>query len=390
MLSETNLSQIVNQDDVLPEPEALTRLKFHFLASLNHEIRTPLTGILGMADLLLETELSVEQRDYVDAAKACAENLFEILNATLEFTALSAGNLVLEHTEFALRDTLRDVVEEYRPLCEAKDLVLRVVLDDSLPEFALGDAQRLRQLAGCLVSNATKFTHVGNVTVDAAAETDPFAGMSLVVTVIDTGIGIEADALATIFESFRQLESGLARNYNGLGLGLAIAQKLAHLMGGVIEAHSVAGEGSRFWFRIPLQAVHEGQAVGTPVANGENSYRLLVVDDNQVARDVVKHVLSRQPYAVDFADSGPAALNAAKKSHYDLILMDLQMPGMDGLTTTEAIRQTEGHSSVPVLAFTANTYDEVRALCRKHGMQGFVAKPIRAAEMIRTLESILN
>jgi CheY-like chemotaxis protein len=390
MLSETNLPPVATQGALVAEPEELARLKFHFLASLNHEIRTPLTGILGMADLLLETDLSVEQKDYVDAAKSCAENLFEILNATLEFTALSAGNLVLERTEFALRDTLRNAVDEYRPLCEEKGLVLRVVLDDALPEFAIGDAQRLRQLAGCLVSNATKFTHIGNVTVDAATEIDPFAGMSLVVTVTDTGIGIEADALATIFESFRQLESGLARNYNGLGLGLAIAQKLANLMGGVIEAHSVEGEGSRFWFRVPLQPVYDGQVVSTQVAKGNGGYRLLVVDDNEVARDVVKHVLMRQPYAVDFADSGPAALQAVKKAQYDLILMDLQMPGMDGLTTTDAIRSTPGHSEVPVLAFTANTYDEIRTLCRTHGMQGFVAKPIRAADMIRTLESILN
>ena len=385
MTDEQNLTVAVAPGSDVDE---LTRLKFQFLASLNHEIRTPLTGIMGMTDLLLETDMSEEQKDYVTAAKVCAESLFEILNATLEFTALSAGNLVLDHSEFAPREVLRNAAEEYRYQSEDKGLILRVIIDPSLPELAFGDALRLRQLVGYLVSNAVKFTHVGSVTVEAAAE-EQENGLSLVIDVSDSGIGIEPQALETIFESFQQLESGLSRNYTGLGLGLALTQKLVSLMGGTIVAESTKGQGSHFSLRIPLTAISESTSSPRPARTPQSLYHLLVVEDNKVARDIVEHVLLRRPYQIDFADCGEAAVDAACQRRYDLVLMDLQMPGMDGIEATAAIRQIQDYDDVPVLAFTASASDEYRNICRLHGMQGFVAKPIQADDMLRTLDTFL-
>jgi len=387
MVNEQSLSSPARPGQTLGGQDELSRLKLQFLASLNHEIRTPLTGILGMTDLLLETALNEEQREYTTAARMCAESLLEILSATLEYTALSAGNVMLEQAEFHLAETLRSAVDGYREQAAQKDLTLRLVLDASVPELAVGDARRVRQLVSYLVSNAVKFTHLGSITVDAFAEPDGADRATLTVSVLDTGIGIAPDALRTIFESFRQLESGLSRSYNGLGLGLALAQKLVGIMGGRIEVESAPSQGSRFWFSIPLQPA-EPQA-RTEAMQPRQDYHLLVVEDNAVAQDVVRHVLKRRPYSVDFVATGEDAVDAAGTTRYDLILMDLQMPGMDGLQASSKIRGIEAYWEVPILAFTANASDEYRSLCRQHGLEGFVSKPIQADEMLRTLDRYL-
>jgi CheY-like chemotaxis protein len=387
MVKEEELPVQRNLDDVPIAQDEVSRLKLQFLASLNHELRTPLTGILGMTDLLLETELSAEQKDYVGATRSCAENLFEILNATLEFTALSAGNLMLEHTEFHLGDTLRHAAEEYRAQAEAKGLTLRFAIDPALPEFVLGDAVRVRQLLGYLLSNAVKFTHVGGVTVDAAAGAVRDDRVGLTVNVTDTGIGIQEQSLRNVFESFHQLERGLSRNYTGLGLGLALAQKLAAAMDGKIGAESTPGEGSRFWFDLPMRLAEVQVPIMPEKSTG--GYRVLVVEDNPVAQEVVRHVLRRRSYTVDFVSSGEEAVEAAGTFRYNLILMDLQMPGMDGLEATRHIRGWSGYANVPIVAFTANASAEYRTICRDNGMQGFVTKPIDGREMLRTLDTLL-
>lgn len=368
--------------------DELSVLKDQFLASLNHEIRTPLSGILGMIDLLLETRLDEDQQEYAKAARLCAEALLDVLNATLEYSALSAGNLGLEEIEFPLRETLRSAVNEQLNKADAKGLRLHCTLAHDVPATAIGDAVRIRQILSHLIGNAMKFTNWGEVHVVASVEPGEADSFCLSVSVRDTGIGIPLDQLNLIFDSFRQIDSGLSRTYAGLGLGLALAQKLARLMHGEISAISDEGKGSTFSLRLPLRL-----PACPPAAAGGTSgrrRRILVVEDHDVSQRVVTHFLQRGSYAVDCVASGEEALEAASATRYDLVLMDLQMPGMDGLRATGELRRIAGYDRVPVVAFTANSSDEYRTLCREHGLQAFIAKPVQSDELLTTVARWIN
>jgi CheY-like chemotaxis protein len=368
----------------------LATLKNQFLASLNHEIRTPLSGILGMTDLLLETRLDAEQQDYVATARNCAHELLNLLNATLEFSILSAGDLQLEETEFDAAEVVDSAIREFTPQAGAKGIQLAWRPRPPLPEIVLGDPMRFRQLLTCLIDNAVKFTHSGAVEVSLEVARNGSGRADASVAVRDTGIGIAPEQIREIFESFRQLSGGLTRTHPGLGLGLAIAQKLAELMQGEIHVTSELGAGSCFRFHVPFRLPSEPAKPGAARAGPSNGdYRVLVVDDNPVACKVVTHALTRNGYQVDCAEDGLTALNAVRQVSYDLILMDLQMPGVDGLTATDAIRALPGYAATPVVAFTADSLSETRALCREHGMQGFLTKPVDTAELVSTLRHFL-
>jgi CheY-like chemotaxis protein len=367
--------------------DELSELKGQFLTSLNHEIRTPLSGILGMTDLLLETSLSDEQKDYVGATRLCAENLLEILNVTLEFSALSANHLHLEEAEFSLRETLAGLVSEFSFKAESKGVRLRHNFDRSLPATVVGDALRLRQLIWHLLGNAVKFTQRGEVEISASAGKVGEGGVPITIALRDTGIGIRPDQVGCIFESFRQLETGLARNYPGLGLGLAVAQKLAMLLDGSITVESEVGRGSIFSVRLPLRLPLDFTAKLDP---GTVRGRVLVVDDDVISRTIVSHLLGRRALDVDCVNDGPSAIKVASGSKYDLILMDLQMPGMDGFQTARALRELAGHRDTPILAVTANCSSDYRDLCLKNGMQGFLSKPVQSSELVHTVEKFLS
>jgi CheY-like chemotaxis protein len=370
--------------------ENLTTLKQQFLASLNHEIRTPLSGIMGMIDLLQETSLDSEQRDYVSTTRACAVELLSILNATLEYSALAAGSLGLEQSEFNLVAAVDGAVEEFATRARDKGLSLDWQPRWPLPEVVLGDPARLRQLLACLIDNAIKFTPSGGVEVvlEAAATENRHADVAIQVR--DTGIGIASNRIHEIFESFRQLNGGLARSHTGLGLGLAIAHKLAEMMGGEIRVSSELGSGSAFTFHVPVRLPQEQSLAGAGAGGAaEHDYTVLVVEDNLIARKVVTHVLTRNGYRVDCAEGGKEAVAASRRTSYDLILMDLQMPEMDGLAATVAIRSLPGYAATPVIAFTANSFSDTRAHCRENGMQGFLTKPVDAAELLNTLRRFL-
>jgi CheY-like chemotaxis protein/anti-sigma regulatory factor (Ser/Thr protein kinase) len=368
--------------------DELSELKGQFLASLNHEIRTPLSGILGMSDLLLETPLTEEQREYVGATRLCAENLLEILNATLEFSALSANHLHLEEEEYPLRETLEGVVTQFSFKAESKGLRLRHNFDENLPEAVVGDALRLRQLVWHLVANAVKFTSEGEVEVSASARQTDRARAEVTVRVRDTGIGIPATHLNAIFESFRQLETGLSRNYPGLGLGLAVAQKLASLLRGSISVESEPGHGSVFSVTLPLRLPPEVHlpAVDFKRVRGQ----ILVVDDDSVAQTIASHVLRRHSYDVECVCNGPAAIDKVSHSKFDLILMDLQMPGMDGFQTAQHIRSVPNYAKTPIIAVTANCSSDYRDRCLSNGMQGFLPKPVQTRELVQTVERYLT
>jgi len=367
--------------------DELGEVQGQFLASLNHEIRTPLSGILGMTDLLLETPLTEDQREYVGATRVCAENLLEILNVTLEYSALSANRVLLEETEFSLRDTLHGVLGEFAAKAEAKGLRLVRSLDGSLPEMVVGDPQRLRQILWHLVANGVKFTREGQVEVAASAVAGLDRLVKLTLRVHDTGIGIAPDQLAAIFESFRQLETGLSRNHGGLGLGLAVAQKLIALLDGSITVDSELGKGSVFSVTLPFKLPTETSAGQVVVEKTRG--RVLVVDDNSIAQTIAAHALRRQSFEVECAGTGRLALQAASRTRFDVILMDLQMPGWDGFETVEQIRQLPGYRETPIIAVTANCSDDYRARTIRCGMQDFLAKPVRTRDLVQAVEKQL-
>jgi CheY-like chemotaxis protein len=369
----------------------LDQLKGLFLASLNHEIRTPLSGILGMTDLLLETQLDDEQREYVGAARLCAESLFEILNAALEISSLEAGQFKLEDSEFVLEEMLNASLEQHASRARAKGLRLFSSLDPDLPQTVIGDAPRLRELLGYLIGNAIKFTPAGTVELRVFVAESKLAS-ELVMEVHDSGIGIPADRLGIIFESFRQVENTLSRTYPGLGLGLALARKLTTLMNGHIQVESELGKGSTFSLRLPLRTPVESlPAPARPTAHeSQDGPLILAVEDNPVGITVLRHNLERHPVRVDYAMSGREALDAAAARRYDLVLMDLQMPGMDGLETTVEMRKLPGYEDVPILALTANTGDDLRERCRQIGMRAFLSKPIKGAELWSAISKFLR
>jgi CheY-like chemotaxis protein len=363
------------------EKPQLDQVKGVFLASLNHEIRTPLSGIVGMLDLLLETGLDEDQRDYLNAARLCAESLSELLNSSLEYAALEAGQIGLEETEFSVKEMLEAAMAQQRPKADVKQLRLRLTLDAGLPETLIGDASRLRELLGHLVNNAIKFTHTGSVDVRVSMRTTVSQRPDLLVAEVrDTGIGIPADKLAGIFDSFQPGESGLARAYPGLGLGLALAHKLAKIMGGRILVESKEGVGSTFTLEVALRR----QSGAADIAFGRSADlgpAVLAVEDDPIGMTVLRHVLQRRLKNVDCVTSGRGALEAAARKRYDLILMDLQMPEINGLEAAAQIRRMNGYSGVPILALTASCSDQVREQCRAIGMQAFLSKPIDANEL---------
>jgi CheY-like chemotaxis protein len=372
------------------DPQALDQVKGVFLASLNHEIRTPLSGIMGMLDLLLETGVDEDQRDYLNAARLCAESLSELLNSSLEYAALEAGQVSLEEAEFSVKEMLEAALAQQRFKADLKQLRLRLTLDTGLPETLIGDASRLRELLGHLVNNAIKFTHAGSVDVRVSMRTT--AGLPkpdvLVAEVRDTGIGIPPDKLGGIFESFQPGESGLARAYPGLGLGLALAHKLSKVMDGKILVESQPGVGSTFTLEVALRRPAATEA--PQVRPAELGPAVLAVEDDPIGITVLRHVLKRRLKDVDCVASGREALDAAARRHYDLILMDLQMPDINGLEAASRIRQMDGYKDVPILALTASCSDQVREECRAIGMQAFLSKPIDANELWSTVSRYLG
>jgi len=376
--------------------ENSNRAKSEFLANMSHEIRTPLNGVIGIAELLSATHLTQEQRDMTGLIRTSADTLLALVNDLLDFSKIEAGKLAIESEPFDVRETVNSTASLLKPRADAGRLALEVSVDKDVPHLILGDEMRLRQVLLNLLGNAVKFTHTGGIRIEAKQVGDPGEEFAIMFRVIDTGIGIASEVQQRLFTPFTQADAGTTRKYGGTGLGLAISRKLVQHMGGTIGVESKPGQGSTFWFLLPLNRVSElpPDACEPPLdlvpPAGENSHRMarvLIAEDNPINRTVALQAVRRLGYRAETVTNGSEVLTALEHDDYDLILMDCQMPEMDGYQAAAEIRKRYSSGRrVPILAMTANAIEGDHQKCLAAGMDDYLSKPIRIATLASALE----
>ena len=375
--------------------EQASQAKSEFLAKMSHEIRTPLHGVLGMLELLQGNHLPPQQGEHLQLAARSARHLLQVVDEILDFSKIEAGKMELEAAPFDFGELVGDVVALFSPGAAAKGLVMTLTREN-IPAALIGDPTRLRQVLSNLVSNAVKFTEVGHIRLHCAWQPDP---QVLHVALEDSGVGIPADRLQTIFDPFMQSDNSVARTYGGTGLGLSISARIVRLMGGEIELESSLGRGSRFRFSLPLQAATALPATTEPApATATNSVRadgaaVLVVEDTPVNQTIIRIGLERMGYRVDTVGNGAEAIRKVEQGDYAVVLMDCHMPGMDGYAATTAIRDFEvrtGRRHLPIIAVTASVTGDEQARCRAAGMDDYLSKPFSIQELDAMLRRHLD
>jgi two-component system, sensor histidine kinase and response regulator len=376
----TMSTDVSERKRALAEAVDASRSKSEFLANMSHEIRTPLNGVIGMTEMLLDTELSSEQRAFVQTAAKSGEALLGVIDDILDFSKIEAGKLDLDLHDVDVREAVGGICAMLVPQAQGKDIELSAVVGDDVPALVRADGVRLRQVVTNLVSNAVKFTHHGAVAVRVEAVERDEEAATLRFEVADTGIGIAPAKLDKLFESFSQADTSTTRRYGGTGLGLAISRQLVQLMGGEILAESVPGHGSRFSFELRLELADTPEAVEPPlpavtVAVPANAVRVLVAEDNPVNQVVIQAMLAKRGFAVDIAGDGVQALERLAEGEYAAVFMDCQMPNLDGYSATRRIRE-EGRR-LPIIAMTAHAMKGDRERCLEAGMDDYLTKPLR-------------
>lgn len=391
--------QKVEIERLLVEAQQASKLKSEFLANMSHEIRTPMNGVLGMTDMVLDTSLEPEQREYLEAARYSADSLLTIINDILDFSKIEAGRLDLNPIEFSPQECLEDAAKIFTVPLRSKRLEYSCDIAPDVPPQLIGDPDRLRQVLLNLVGNAVKFTESGSISIHVRRESENASGVLLHFEVRDTGIGVPADKRKVIFESFRQVDGSTTRKYGGTGLGLTICSRLVALMDGAIWVESELGKGSQFQFTArfglasktaqDLASMARAISSGSPAFEPPRTLKVLLAEDNIINQRLATRLLEKRGHQVSVTATGREGLSLLEGTPFDVVLMDVQMPDMDGLQATALIREREARQGIhtPIIALTAHTMQGDRERCLNAGMDDFITKPVNAEELIAAVEA---
>ena len=395
----THLNKVVDDSaKAIREAQLAAQQKSDFLATMSHELRTPLNGIIGMTTVLLAKELRSCERDYVETIRSSGEALLTIVDDVLHLSKIEAGRLELESVDYNLIDLIKGAVQIVAPLAAAKYIELSIEIDRKVPGRIKGDSGRLRQILLNLLSNAIKFTPAGKVELKVQLTSDTASSLELRFDIADEGIGMTPEQQARLFKPYSQADTSTSKRFGGTGLGLVISKRLCEMMGGAIGLHSEPGHGTTFWFtirahRAPTLSSDSGALTHPKLAQSSTACGdrlVLLVEDNLINQKVALLMLKKLGYQAEVANHGAEAVRMMAAKHYDLVLMDCQMPEMDGFEATRLIRAMQSPASaVPIIAMTANAFVEDRQACLEAGMTDYLSKPVREAELSTKLESWL-